>query len=70
VDEARLRAIADAAARRLGLKIFGGDVALPAPDQPVLIDLNDWPSFAPYRAEAAAAIAAFAHTHAHPGVAA
>lgn len=70
VDEARLRAIADAAAQRLGLKIFGGDVALPAPDQPVLIDLNDWPSFAPYRAEAAAAIATFAHTHAHPGVAA
>lgn len=70
VDEPRFRAIAEAAAQRLGLKVFGGDVALPAPDQPVLIDLNDWPSFAPYRAEAAAAIASFAHTHAHPGVAA
>lgn len=70
VDEARLRTLATAAAQRLGLKVFGGDVALPAPDRPVLIDLNDWPSFAPYRAEAAAAIARFAHTRVHPGVAA
>jgi hypothetical protein len=70
VDEARLRAVAAAAAARLGLKVFGGDVALPEPDQPVLIDLNDWPSFAPFRVEAAAAIASFAHTHAFPGVAA
>jgi hypothetical protein len=70
VDEGRLRAVATDAAQRLGLKIFGGDVALPAPDQPVLIDLNDWPSFAPFRADAASAIASFAHTHAYPGVAA
>jgi hypothetical protein len=70
VDEARLRAVAGAAAARLGLKVFGGDVALPEPDQPVLIDLNDWPSFAPFRGDAAAAIAGFAHTHAYPGVAA
>ncbi|HEY0778327.1 MAG TPA: hypothetical protein VGD56_10225 [Gemmatirosa sp.] len=60
VDEARLRALAFDAARALGLEVFGGDVALPAPDAPVLIDLNDWPSFAPFRAEAAAAIAAYA----------
>ena len=45
-------------------------MALPEPDQPVLIDLNDWPSFAPFRAEAAVAIASFAHTNAFPGVAA
>jgi len=70
VHEARLRAVAFDAAERLGLQVFGGDVALPEPDQPVLIDLNDWPSFAPFRAEAAAAIAAFVHTHAQPGVAA
>jgi hypothetical protein len=70
VDEARLRTLAFAAADRLGLHVFGGDVVLPAPDQPVLIDLNDWPSFAPFRAEAAAAIAAFAHAHAQRGVAA
>jgi glutathione synthase/RimK-type ligase-like ATP-grasp enzyme len=70
VDEARLRAVAGEAAQRLGLKVYGGDVALPEPDQPVLIDLNDWPSFAPFRAEAASAIATFAHAHANPGVAA
>ncbi len=60
VDEARLRALAFGAARALGLEVFGGDVALPAPDAPVLIDLNDWPSFAPFRAAAAAAIADYA----------
>ena len=62
VDEERLRALAFDAARALGLEVFGGDVALPTPDAPVLIDLNDWPSFAPFRADAAAAIAAYALT--------
>jgi hypothetical protein len=70
VDEARLRTVAFEAADRLRLQVFGGDVALPAPDDPVLIDLNDWPSFAPYRAEAAAAIADYVHAHARHGVAA
>ena len=61
VDEDALRRVAFDAAARLGLQVFGGDVALPAPERPVLIDINDWPSFAPYRHEAAAAIAQFAH---------
>jgi hypothetical protein len=39
--------------------VFGGDVAFPTPTDPVLIDLNDWPSFAPVRAAAAEAIAAY-----------
>jgi hypothetical protein len=43
----------------VGLEVFGGDVAFPEPDAPVLIDLNDWPSFAPVRDAAAAAIAAY-----------
>jgi hypothetical protein len=30
----------------------------------VLVDVNDWPSFAPFRAEAAAAIAAYAEERA------
>ncbi len=59
VDEERLRQLAFAGARMLDLEIFGGDVALPAPDRPVLIDINDWPSFAPFRDEAARAIAGY-----------
>jgi len=61
VDEDRLRALAFDAATVLGLEIFGGDVACPQPDRPVLIDINDWPSFAPFREEAAGAIAAYIH---------
>ena len=60
-DEARLREVAFGAAQALGLEVFGGDVALPAPDRPVLNDLNDWPSFAPFRADASRAIAGYVH---------
>jgi glutathione synthase/RimK-type ligase-like ATP-grasp enzyme len=70
VDEEALRRVAFAAAARLGLQIFGGDVVLAAPDQPVLVDINDWPSFAPFRADAAVAIARYLHTHAQAGAAA
>jgi hypothetical protein len=59
ISERRLRELVFAAARAVGLAVFGGDVAFPAPDAPVLIDLNDWPSFAPVRVAAAAAIAAY-----------
>ncbi len=59
VNEERLRALVFAAARALALEVFGGDVAVPQPDAPVLIDINDWPSFAPVRAQAAEAIAAY-----------
>jgi hypothetical protein len=61
VDEERLKALAFAAAGLLGLEVFGGDVAVPEPGRPVLIDVNDWPSFAPFREEAARAIAAYIH---------
>ena len=59
VNEERLRALVFGAARALALEVFGGDVAVPQPDAPVLIDINDWPSFAPVRSAAAAAIAAY-----------
>lgn len=59
IDEDRLRDLVFAAARAVGLEVFGGDVAFPKPDAPVLIDLNDWPSFAPVRVVAAAAIASY-----------
>lgn len=61
IDERRLEAVAFQAAALLGLEVFGGDVAFPAPDRPVLIDINDWPSFAPFRGEAARAIAGYVH---------
>ena len=66
IDENRLKALAFEAAAILGLDVFGGDVAFPEPDRPVLIDINDWPSFAPFRDEAARAIAEYiTHRFAH-----
>ncbi len=66
IDENRLKALAFEAAAILGLEVFGGDVAFPEPDRPVLIDINDWPSFAPFRDDAARAIAAYiTHRFAH-----
>lgn len=59
ISEQSLKTLVFAAARTVGLEVFGGDVAFPQPDAPVLIDLNDWPSFAPVRVAAAAAIAAY-----------
>jgi len=70
VDEELLRAVAFAAADRLGLHVFGGDAVLAAPDRPMLIDINDWPSFAPFRAEAAQAIARLVHDTVLAGAAA
>ena len=67
ISEESLKALIFAAARAVGLEVFGGDVAFPAPDAPVLIDLNDWPSFAPVRAAAAAAIAAYIDAKASNG---
>ena len=57
IDEDRLKALAFDAASHLNLEVFGGDVAFPRPSRPVLIDINDWPSFAPFREQAAQAIA-------------
>jgi len=59
IHEGRLRELACEAAGILGLEVYGGDVAFPEPDRPVLIDLNDWPSFAPFRGEAARGIAEY-----------
>ncbi|HEV3178032.1 MAG TPA: hypothetical protein VGZ72_18715 [Stellaceae bacterium] len=56
-DAARLRDAALGAAAALGLEIFGGDAIIQADGEPVIIDLNAWPSYALYRDEAAQAIA-------------
>jgi hypothetical protein len=60
-----LQELAERAAHALGLSVYGGDAVLAASGDPVLIDLNDWPSFAPVRVSAAAAIARFASRRAH-----
>jgi hypothetical protein len=64
VDVGRLQATAEQAAAALGLEVYGGDAVVHQPSAPMLIDLNDWPSFAPVRAAAAAAIARHAHDRA------
>jgi len=57
----RLREIASVAAETLGLYIFGGD-AIIAPDGGIsIIDINDWPSFAPVRDQASREIARLIH---------
>ena len=60
VDLNVLRRLAFAAARAVGLSVFGGDAVVPSRTHPTLVDLNDWPSFAPVREDAATAIANFA----------
>jgi hypothetical protein len=56
--EAELARVARLGAAALGLEVWGGD-AIATPDgRIVLIDLNAWPSFALFREEAAAHIAA------------
>ena len=56
-DPARLSEAALHAAAALGLEIFGGDAVIKADGQPMIIDLNAWPSYALYRDRAAQAIA-------------
>ena len=56
-EVARLRDAALGAAVALGLEIFGGDAIIQTDGQPVIIDLNAWPSYARYRDQAAQAIA-------------
>ena len=54
---AALRALAMAAARAVGLEVYGGDCVFSPSAGVALIDLNDWPSYGPCRAAAADAIA-------------
>jgi glutathione synthase/RimK-type ligase-like ATP-grasp enzyme len=58
-DEDVLQKIADAAARVLGVNVYGGDAIISPNGKITLIDVNDWPSFAPCRGAAAHAIAKF-----------
>jgi hypothetical protein len=56
-EAARLHAAVLDAAAALGLEIFGGDAIIQASGEPMIIDLNAWPSYALYRDQAAQAIA-------------
>ncbi|HEY1780772.1 MAG TPA: hypothetical protein VGG79_10140 [Roseiarcus sp.] len=56
-DPAHLSKAAFDAAAALGLEIFGGDAVVKPNGEPMIIDLNAWPSYALYRDRAAQAIA-------------
>jgi hypothetical protein len=56
-EASRLRRAAFAAAGALGLEIFGGDAIIKADGEPVIVDINAWPSYARYREPAAQRIA-------------
>jgi hypothetical protein len=71
-DPTLLVSIAERAASAAGVEIFGGDVIVSPSGELTLIDLNDWPSFAPCRDAAAGAIAGYltrrVHAAWHSGV--
>ena len=50
---------ASAGATALGVDVFGGDLVVGSDGRPIIVDLNDWPSFARCRDEAAEAIAGY-----------
>jgi glutathione synthase/RimK-type ligase-like ATP-grasp enzyme len=64
-DFAELQNLGNKAAAAAGLDIFGGDVIVSPAGELTLIDLNDWPSFAPCRERASYAIADFITKRVH-----
>lgn len=58
--QCRLAGRARQAASALGVEVFGGDCVVSPQNGCLLIDLNDWPSYAACRAAAATAIATYA----------
>jgi hypothetical protein len=58
-EASNLRRAAFDAAAALGLEIFGGDAIIQANGEPVIVDVNAWPSYARYRDRAAEVIADF-----------
>ncbi len=55
----RIAVLGQQAADRLGVEVYGGDCVYGVNGALHLIDLNDWPSYAACRAEAASNIAAY-----------
>jgi glutathione synthase/RimK-type ligase-like ATP-grasp enzyme len=64
-DFSELQNLGNEAAAAAGLDIFGGDVIVSPAGELTLIDLNDWPSFAPCRERASYAIADFITKRVH-----
>lgn len=57
LDEERLKSMLRLTLDSMeGLLVYGGDCVVREDGTPVLVDLNDWPSFSPCRQEAATAI--------------
>jgi hypothetical protein len=56
-DEDKLKSIANKAAKALGLVVFGGDAIITDKSEIYIVDMNDWPSFAPIRDKASKEIA-------------
>ena len=56
-NEARLREFAAASAEALRLYVYGGDAIIGRDGSITIIDINDWPSFAPVRDQASKHIA-------------
>jgi glutathione synthase/RimK-type ligase-like ATP-grasp enzyme len=56
-DEKKLQELAHASAEALGLFVFGGDAIIGRDGSITIIDINDWPSFAPVRDRASTTIA-------------
>jgi glutathione synthase/RimK-type ligase-like ATP-grasp enzyme len=56
-EEGRLHELVQACAEILGLHVMGGDAIISADGAITIIDINDWPSFAPVRNEASRHIA-------------
>lgn len=65
--EQRLSTVAHSAAAALGVEIFGGDAIIRPDGEPIVIDLNAWPSYARFRDRAAEAIAGYLAHRFHRG---
>ncbi len=56
-DEKKLRDLASASAEVMNLFVYGGDAIIGRDGSVTIIDINDWPSFAPVREQASKQIA-------------
>lgn len=65
VSSAALQDLGERAAGAAGLDVYGGDIIVEPSGALTLIDLNDWPSFAPCRQAASEAIADFLMRRVH-----